>query len=207
MAYQLILFDIDGTLIDSFAPYQKIMQAILPQFNRQASTATLRQTFAMSVDQELAALDLPAAQKPQMLAAYAAETQRAQYPEPIYPGIAELLPTLKQRQLALGVVTARNRADLPQLDPNQFLAFMTVVITADDLPYQKPDPRPLLTAAQKVGIPVAQTLYIGDAPSDAQAARAAKMDFGAALWGAAPGVTFPGAKYQLTQPKDILTLF
>lgn len=50
MTYQLILFDVDGTLINSFVSYQTIMQTILPSFNVQASKAELQQTFSLSVE-------------------------------------------------------------------------------------------------------------------------------------------------------------
>ena len=206
MTYQLLLFDIDGTLIDSFSPYQQIMQAILPQFHRQATPQQLRQTFAMAVPQEMAALDIAPAQKDRLLAAYDAESKRRQYLEPLYPGVAATLFALQKTGVKLGVVTARNDADLQQMDPTEFLNDMAVVVSADSLPYHKPDPRPLLHAAAQLQVPPAATLYVGDALSDAKAAQSAGIDFAAALWGATPGQTFPTARYQLTQPQDILKI-
>jgi len=49
------------------------------------------------------------------------------------------------------------------------------VLSGDSLPLRKPDPLPLLTAAQRIGIQPARCLYLGDALRDVQAARAANM--------------------------------
>ena len=59
------------------------------------------------------------------------------------------------------------------------------MIGADDVEIHKPDPHPLLVAAERLGSPPERCVYVGDAPPDMQAAKGAGMISIAALWGAA----------------------
>jgi phosphoglycolate phosphatase len=94
----------------------------------------------------------------------------------IYPGVREGLQAMREAGLALACVTNKPQAYaeplLARLDLAQWFAF---VQGGDALPYKKPDPRPLLHAAARLGAAPALTVAIGDSLNDAQAARAAGM--------------------------------
>lgn len=53
MTYKLVLFDIDGPLVDSFPSYKKVMRIILPKFNSATTLEQLFQTFPMTMDETL----------------------------------------------------------------------------------------------------------------------------------------------------------
>ena len=76
---------------------------------------------------------------------------------------------------------------------------------AEDVQNAKPDPEPILTALQALGICPEDALYVGDSPSDASSARAAGVDFALALWGCRPGASIP-AEHPLARPDDLIAL-
>jgi len=92
----------------------------------------------------------------------------------LYPGVLAGLQWLQQSGLALGCVT--NKAEqftLTILDALGIRNLFQLVISGDSLPKKKPDPMPLLHAAQHFGVAPAQSLMLGDSVSDVKAARAA----------------------------------
>jgi len=92
----------------------------------------------------------------------------------LYPGVREGLDYLKRTGLRLACVT--NKAEqftLPLLRDMGILGDFELVVSGDTLPVKKPDPAPLLHAAEKLGVTPAESLMVGDSRSDVKAARAA----------------------------------
>ena len=185
---ELILFDVDGTLIDSFDAYQKIIQTVLPSYGIRVSLPMLRQSFAMPVDQ-----------------AYGELAGTPQFSEPLFPGILRVLQQCYEAGIPLGIVTSRSRADLKSVDP-AVLRMMTVVVTADETHMHKPDPAPLNLAIAKADSVHRKTVYIGDDRVDEQAARAAGIQFKAAVWGAKDPREFDRATIILRHPAELVAL-
>jgi phosphoglycolate phosphatase len=93
-----------------------------------------------------------------------------------YPGVHEGLRAMHEAGLALACVTNKPQAFAEPLLARLGLApWFAFVQGGDALPHKKPDPRPLLHAAARLGAPPALTVAIGDSLNDAQAARAAGM--------------------------------
>ena len=92
----------------------------------------------------------------------------------VYPGVLEGLTALQALDLPLVCVTNKPTAFAQALLHAKGLAgFFAFTLGGDALPRKKPDPLPLLTACERLGVPAAQTLMVGDSSNDAQAARAA----------------------------------
>lgn len=92
----------------------------------------------------------------------------------VYPGVREGLPALQALGWPLACVTNKPTAYAQALLHATGLApFFRFTLGGDALPRKKPDPLPLLTACERLGVPPAQTLMVGDSSNDAQAARAA----------------------------------
>jgi phosphoglycolate phosphatase len=86
--------------------------------------------------------------------------------------------------LRWGVVTNKPEAfTIPLLERLGLAKLAACIVSGDSLPQRKPHPAPLLHAAEKLGVPPAACVYIGDAARDIEAARAAGMYTWAALWG------------------------
>jgi len=101
-----------------------------------------------------------------------------------YPGVRAVLGGLTARGIALAVVTSKvewmARLTLADVD---LLDLLPVGVFHDDTSRHKPDPAPLLLAAERTGIAPAETVYIGDSVHDIAAGRAAGMRTIAAGWG------------------------
>ena len=100
-----------------------------------------------------------------------------------YPGISEVLEKLSQKY-DLGVVTSSHRIDAQRLlTLSGLLDYIRLYVGQEDTEYQKPDPEPLNLALKRLNISSREALYIGDQPYDIIAAHEAEIPAGAALWG------------------------
>ena len=92
----------------------------------------------------------------------------------LYPGVREGLDCLRAAGFALGCVTNKaGRFTLPLLEALGVRNDFGIVVAGDTLPKKKPDPLPLLHAAEHFGAAPADSLLVGDSISDVKAARAA----------------------------------
>ncbi len=92
----------------------------------------------------------------------------------LYPGVKEGIEHLQTQGYKLGCVT--NKAEqftLPILRQLDIYDTFEIVVSGDTLEVKKPDPGPLLYAAEKLGVDASQSLMLGDSQSDVKAARAA----------------------------------
>jgi phosphoglycolate phosphatase len=101
-----------------------------------------------------------------------------------FDGVAELLSSLEDAGIPWGIVTNKaTRFTQPIVDGLGLARRAAVVVCGDTTPHSKPHPEPLLHAARAMGLAPASVLYVGDDLRDAQAARAAGMAMVAATWG------------------------
>jgi phosphoglycolate phosphatase len=184
----LVLFDLDGTLLDSAPDFVATIAALRarrgeppmppevlrPHVSRGAR-AMLQAAFPALDDAAREALVQP------FLDTYRSELARHGAP---FDGVEELLAALESAGGRWGIVTnkpeALARALLPLLGWESRCA---VLVGGDTLPVRKPDPLPLLHAAQSLQVAVADCAYVGDDERDIAAARAAGMPSLVALWG------------------------
>lgn len=100
-------------------------------------------------------------------------------------GIAELLESLAERGIVLGVVSSKKADTVRQgLRVVGLEGLIDVVAGMDETDRHKPEPDPLLFAATKLGVDPPNCVYVGDAGVDVLAARAAGMAAVAVAWGA-----------------------
>lgn len=94
----------------------------------------------------------------------------------LFPGFDEVLAQLEAHRVPWGVITNKPRwLTEPLLQQLGLFDRAGCVLSGDSLPVRKPDPLPLLTAAQRLDVEPERCLYLGDALRDVQAARAANM--------------------------------
>lgn len=95
----------------------------------------------------------------------------------LYDGVREALDFLKTQDVHIGCVTNKNaQFTLPILEKLGVKDDFEIIICGDTLDKKKPDPLPLLHAAEKMGVTAEQSLMLGDSMSDVKAARAAGFD-------------------------------
>lgn len=175
-----VLFDLDGTLLDTAGDLAQALNRLraenaLPplgyerirSFVSHGSSALVRLAFPRAPEGEF--LELRA----RLLELYAAALCVHTRP---FPGMLELLARLERDGTRWGVVTNKPAVLAePLLDALGLKARAGVVVGGDTLPQRKPHPRPLLHAAERMGIAPPECVYVGDAERDVLAARAAGM--------------------------------
>jgi pyrophosphatase PpaX len=132
----------------------------------------------------------------------------ADYVKP-YDGIAELIAELQLAGHPIAVVTGKGdwmaRITLKRVD---LLSPFSVIIGADATSRHKPDPDPLLLGAERLGVSPTGAIYVGDAPNDIIAARAAGMVDAWAAWGpfAPADIAEFAPSHTVLAPMDLLAL-
>jgi phosphoglycolate phosphatase len=125
-----------------------------------------------------------------------------------FAGVEALLAALERAGMPWGIVTNKaTRYTRPIVAGLGYLERSSVVVCGDTTPHAKPHPEPLLTAARELGLEAASVVYVGDDERDAQAARAAGMPMIAATWGylgRGTPVDGWGADALVHQPADVL---
>lgn len=204
MGYQHIVFDVDGTLLDTEAANLRSLQDTLREVTGQAPPLEeLQFTMGIPGEDALVALKLPDPTG-EILKLWEEKLTSYRHLVRLFPGIPELIRELDRRGLGLGVVTSRTRqefnADFDHLD---FTSLLKLSVCTEETKLHKPHGDPLLYYIAQVKTQADQVLYVGDSPYDLQCAMGAGTDFALAGWGAAS--TLP-APHILQRPLELLTL-
>ena len=128
----------------------------------------------------------------------------------VFAGVAELIEQLLQRDLAWGVVTNKSkRFTDPLTRAMPLFASARAIVSGDSTPHSKPHPEPLLEAARQLGLAPQSCLYVGDDERDVVAGRAASMGTVAATYGylgQKTDVSSWGAHALINSPAELLQL-
>lgn len=209
---RLVLFDLDGTLLDSAPDMVAAIDALRAERGEPPMpTALLRPHVSRGARAMLAASfpTLDDAQRESMVPAFLAHYERvlARYGFP-FEGVEELLGAIEADGARWGIVTNKPeylaRKLLPLLGWESRCA---VLVGGDTLPQRKPHALPLLHAADVVGVAPVESVYVGDDERDIIAARAAGMPSAAALWGYRLAEDDPvawKADVMIETPRDLL---
>jgi pyrophosphatase PpaX len=179
------LFDFDGTLVDSEAVIlASFRHATAEVLGRVPPDDVLRAGIGLTLEQQ--AHNLAGDRAGELFEVYVAHN-RASHAALLrgFEGVPAMLARLHARGARLGLVTAKIRGTLELgLDCLAFdRSLFEVIVAKEDTERHKPDPAPLLYAAQAMAAEPAQAVYVGDSPFDLQAAHAAGMTAAAAMWG------------------------
>jgi HAD superfamily hydrolase (TIGR01509 family) len=179
-----VLFDLDGTLIDTRRLYLECYRrALAPQVGRELSDEELLAARPRS-ETFLLRSQLPE----ERLAACLADLYRhyeelhASHFQGIYPGVPELLEGLRAAGHSLGIVTGKSRRAWEITAARAPLGAFDVLVFDDDMTAPKPDPGGLLLALRRLDVAPEDAVYVGDTASDLEAAVAAGMVPMAVLW-------------------------
>ena len=127
-----------------------------------------------------------------------------------FEGVVELIQSLERMQMPWGVVTNKSkRFAEPLTQAMPLFASAAVVISGDTTPHAKPHPAPLLEAAKRLGVDPAACVYVGDDERDIVAGHAAQMRTVAATYGylgAQSDVQHWQAHAQIHSPEQLLKL-
>lgn len=180
MKYQLLIFDWDGTLMDSVGRIVSSMQATAAHLALPIPSDTqVRDIIGLSLEPAIERLfgALDSGRHSQFLARY-----RDQYvdldptPTPLFAGVREMLTDLRTQGYQLGVATGKARRGLVRVWEETDTAQYFDVSRCADESISKPDPRMLFELLEETGCDVDKALMIGDSIHDLRMAQAAGMD-------------------------------
>ncbi|EAQ05165.1 HAD-superfamily hydrolase, subfamily IA, variant 1 [Pseudooceanicola batsensis HTCC2597] len=205
---RLVIFDVDGTLVDSQGDIVASMTAAfdfagLAPPDRAAVLAIV----GLSLDRAMFRLspEVPPEQRDAMVARYKEayhdlRVQAGAASSPLYPGVAEVLAEIRaEPDMMMAVATGKSRRGLTALmDNHGWTDVFDSVQVADDHP-SKPHPSMILTALAETGVAPERAVMIGDTTFDMEMAGAARIAFIGVSWGYHP-------PQQLTQAREIVAV-
>ena len=184
-AYETVVFDLDGTLVDTIGlivdSYQHAFRTVL---GRQEDERRIRAWIGQPLLRCFQ--EASPAHADELFAAYT-EWNEANTTRLVrgYAGIPELLGELAGAGVRVAVATSKRRPPAARaLELTGLTSLVPVLVTMEDTPVHKPDPTPLLFAVDLAGGEPGRAAYVGDAAVDLRAARAAGMAGVGVLWGA-----------------------
>jgi phosphoglycolate phosphatase len=183
-----VLFDLDGTLVDSAPDLVAAVEALCAELGAPPPDADAVRTVVSAGGRAMLRQGLPGADDamidqwlPRFLDLYSVKMTAHTR---LYAGMADVLALLESRGIAWGIVTNKPgwlaRPMLAQMDFHRGCA---ALVTGDCLAVRKPDPAPVLLACEQAGIAPTSAVMIGDDLRDVQAGRAAGTRTIVAAWG------------------------
>jgi phosphoglycolate phosphatase len=178
-----VLFDLDGTLVDTVADLAEAVNRTLAELRLPACSLSEVRAMIGNGPEELVRRSVSrSAPASGELVAKALEIFKGHYREingngsGIYPGVVRGLEQLHNKGVAMGVVTNKHEEfTYPLLEMMGIRDFFHAVVCGDSLQQRKPDPGPLLHACKLLGVSPGETLMIGDSENDSIAGRRAGM--------------------------------
>ncbi|MBW1952799.1 MAG: HAD family hydrolase [Deltaproteobacteria bacterium] len=215
MAYKAVMFDLDGTLLDTLQDLADSMNSVLDHFGFPIHQVEAYKYFVGGGMENLARRALPEDQRDEATVAKCFAALMADYNQRWtkhthpYPGVPELLDALTTAGLRMAILSNKpddfSKKCVARVLPGWH--FEKVVGVRPGGPI-KPDPAAALEIASDLGLPPAEFLYLGDTGTDMQTAAAAGMFPVGALWGfrTAEELTRSGARVLIARPTDLLEL-
>lgn len=225
-----VLFDLDGTLVDSFQGIAATVDATLAHYGWPPGDRALLQTLIGRPLSDIFALLLangesPVGVAPRMTAAGsratgpAFETYVSKYRElyptlgiprtPLYPGIGAVLRACVEAHLRLALVTTK-RTDVARevLAAVGIEGLFTAVIGGDGAPFPKPHPAPVLAALEMLNLTPGEAVIVGDTTFDMEMARGAGCRAVGVCWGNHPpeSLLASGASALAHRADELVTL-
>jgi pyrophosphatase PpaX len=184
MRFGTVLFDLDGTLIDSgsliLSSFQHATRTVLGQVI--PDEVLMAGVGGHGIHAQM--LEFDEEQADELVRVYREHNATVYRAVLAFPGIEPVLGQLQREGRRLGVVTVKGRATVDvTFEVLPLRGYFGTVVTADDTERHKPDPEPLLLALERLGADVADAAYVGDSPFDIRAATAAGMIAVAVAWG------------------------
>ena len=193
-APELVLFDLDGTLADTFVDLKAALEAAMATRGLAAGNPDAIRARVSEGARAMTRAALGESAGEALLGEVCAEFL-GRYQDDVcgrtrlFAGMEEVLSQLEDRGIAIGVVTNKvSRLTDPIIDALGLRHRLSALVSGDSAPRPKPHPDPLLMALDMVPAAAPAAIYIGDAHGDVLAARGAGMQVVAAAYGyLAPG--------------------
>lgn len=181
-----VLFDLDGTLIDSI---DLIVESYQHTFRTHGLPDVSREEIIEGIGTPLVAVFGRLTDDPATIDAWIATYRAfnlAHHDSMVrpFPGTVEMVRRVQAAGRRLGLVTSKNNSGARRgLALAGLEGVMEVIVGADDVTRHKPDPEPVLRALRQLGAPAHEAVYIGDSHHDVASGKAAGVATVAVCWG------------------------
>jgi HAD superfamily hydrolase (TIGR01549 family) len=203
--YKTVIFDVDGTIIDTEQAVLSSLQKMLKNdYGKHYECEELHFVLGIPGAQSLPKLGIPdVVRAGEMWNCYMKDYYDS---IKVYEGMSNVLESLVKNQIITGIVTSKTREELMHdFVPFGLMQYLSFIVCADDTKEHKPKPEPILKFLEMSKADPKSSIYIGDTVYDFQCASSAGIDFALALWGSkTPEVM---ANYKIEQPAGILQLW
>ena len=183
MKYKHIVFDIDGTLVDTeYAVLKSFQQTLQSVTGKETEMEELK--FCLGIPGKDALIRMNISDVSDTIRLWEDNMYKLYDTVKVFDGIRELLQKLTDAGCQLGIVTSKTREqfsyDFHKYGIDQFFG---TVICVNDTTEHKPKPGPLLKYMELTDTKPEEVLYVGDSEHDLQCAAGAGADFALAVWG------------------------
>ncbi|HAQ88559.1 MAG TPA: phosphoglycolate phosphatase [Pseudomonas sp.] len=190
---RLVMFDLDGTLMDSVPDLAAAVDKMLMLLGREpagidrvrdwvgnGSRVLVRRALAGQLQHEGVADELADEALALFMKAYSGGHELTT----VYPGVRECLDWLRERDVKLAIITNKPAQFIePLLEEKGLAGYFQWLIGGDTLPQQKPDPAALVWVMREAGVSADASLFVGDSRNDVRAAKAASVPCAALTYG------------------------
>ncbi|WP_226930459.1 phosphoglycolate phosphatase [Stutzerimonas chloritidismutans] len=190
---RLVMFDLDGTLMDSVPDLAAAVDKMLMLLGRKpagiarvrdwvgnGSRVLVRRALADKLEHEGVSDELADEALALFMQAYAGGHELTA----VYPGVRECLDWLREREVRLAIITNKPAQFIePLLEEKGLAGYFQWLVGGDTLPQQKPDPAALFWVMDKAGVAPGESLFVGDSRNDVRAAKAATVPCVALTYG------------------------
>lgn len=204
--YSLIIFDVDGTMIDT----EKVVidsyrYAMAEEFGRLLTDEELAPVYGIPTIQAMARMGIKDTENA-CNRYYECLFKAFKSGVGVFDGIAELLAELDKRNIECGIVTSRIRSEVfNDANLQHLLKYFGHVVCAEDTEKHKPDAEPASKLLELADTEASQALYLGDTYYDYMCAKNAGVKFALASWGARQADNVP-ADFVLDKPEALLNV-
>ncbi len=182
---RLVMFDLDGTLMDSVPDLAAAVDKMLMLLGREpagiervrdwvgnGSRVLVRRALAGQLDHDGVGDELADEALALFMQAYAGGHELTA----VYPGVRDCLDWLRERRVKLAIITNKPAQFIePLLEEKGLAGYFDWLVGGDTLPQQKPDPAALFWVMDKAGVAPSASLFVGDSRNDVRAAKAATV--------------------------------
>ena len=202
--YKAIIFDIDGTLLNTVDQNMYPLIRIIKE--ELGEDWTYEQVVPFTANPGMKTMEILGIRDKETVYArwvrYVNEYGPGAQP---YDGIDALLDVAEEKGLKMGIVSSKRRKqygiDMGRLG---YDVRMDAAVLCEDTEHHKPHPEPMLECLRRLGVEGKDALYLGDARTDMEAARAAGMDFAYASWGSFFPMERSEPDFYLDHPTDLI---
>ena len=205
MMLKYVIFDVDGTILDTEQAILKSLQKVLKEEGKDYEQEDLRFALGIPGDVTLKRLGIPDIERvspkwSQTVLEFSQEVH-------IFNGLKEVIEAISASPIRTGIVTSKTKQEvIDEFDPFGISKHFEHIICATDTENHKPHPEPLLVCLERLNAIKEESIYIGDSIYDMQCAKSAGVKFALALWGSKSIEGFESADFILKEPTDILDL-